>query len=268
MLDRVFERLGLTNIEAHVYLTLLDGVSSAGNLAKKLGIARSTLYDNLANLQHRGLVTQSERKGVKVWAAESPERVQKILEDEASNWNRVLSDYQILLPSLKARESVDLITPRFSYYEGIDGVKRVLSDMLLYRDIRTFALWPVKDTVELLGDEFFFELNRVRVRQNIFVRGLWPADKVLDLKKYPCFGSGDAIKRELRVTPPQIECSMGYWAYQNKVAFLSSKKECFGFIVESRELLQMLETQFNVIWQVSRPLRVEDRYMQKFLSSV
>jgi hypothetical protein len=52
------------------------------------------------------------------------------------------------------------------------------------------------------------------------------------------------------------------------VAFISSKKESFGFIVESRELRQLLKTQFDILWQMSKRLEVDPKYTQEFLKSV
>jgi hypothetical protein len=46
---------------------------------------------------------------------------------------------------------------------------------------------------------------------------------------------------------------MGYWVYQNKAAFISSRAEGFGFIIESRELVAMLLTQFELLWSLSTP---------------
>jgi hypothetical protein len=61
---------------------------------------------------------------------------------------------------------------------------------------------------------------------------------------------------------------MGYWAYHNKVGFISSRKECFGFIVESVELRIMLKTQFDVLSKISKPLVVDPRHTVSFLKEL
>ena len=269
MLDEVFKKLGLSSKETTTYLTLLEnGALNAGSLSKRMGLPRSSVYDSLKSLHERGLVVQSERSQVKLWAAESPETLLSMLSKEASSWEGVKASFLTLLPELKSRESKDFVTPRFSYFEGVEGVKNILRDMLLYRDIQTQAFWPARDMLEILGKDFFYELNRSRIRQNIYTQGIWPRGASVDIKEYPCFGVGEKFRREIRLAPEGLQWSMGYWAYQNKVAFVSSRKECFGFIVESNELRQMLKTQFEVVWGLSKRIEVAEKSLESFLKTV
>lgn len=61
---------------------------------------------------------------------------------------------------------------------------------------------------------------------------------------------------------------MGYWIYGNKVAFISSRKESFGFIIESAELATMLRTQFEVLWKASKPITVDPKDTNLFLEEL
>lgn len=61
---------------------------------------------------------------------------------------------------------------------------------------------------------------------------------------------------------------MGYWIYGNKVAFISSRKESFGFIIESAELVEMLRTQFEVLWKTSKPIKVDPKDTNLFLQEL
>ena len=55
---KVFEALGLSNIEAKVYLSLLElGNAVANKVAEKSGIHRRTVYDALETLIEKGLVS-------------------------------------------------------------------------------------------------------------------------------------------------------------------------------------------------------------------
>jgi hypothetical protein len=44
---------------------------------------------------------------------------------------------------------------------------------------------------------------------------------------------------------------MGYWLYEDKVAFLSSEKEGFGFVVQSKDFANLMKVQFEEIWKIS-----------------
>ena len=54
MLDNIFQKLDLEESEIKTYLNLLEGgISSAGKLAKKIGIPRSSLYGYLSKLAEK-----------------------------------------------------------------------------------------------------------------------------------------------------------------------------------------------------------------------
>ncbi|HCR86544.1 MAG TPA: hypothetical protein DIV86_07705, partial [Alphaproteobacteria bacterium] len=72
--------------------------------------------------------------------------------------------------------------------------------------------------------------------------------------QYPYLGFGSEFKREIRVTPKSIKFAMGYWMYANKIAFISSKKEGYGVLIESKEMVEMMKTQHELVWQTSTPI--------------
>ncbi len=255
MLDRIFQKLGLGADEVKVYMTLLDhGASPAGNLAKKVTVPRTSLYGILDKLVAAGLVLQSEEAGLKLWIPEPPSKISGLVDAEINSWEGLKGAFQKILPALEARRVAEVVTPRFHYFEGLEGLRRILDDALLYRDIVTESFWPIKDMLEVLGEGYLRDLNETRIRQNIYIRSIWPHIRRVDIKRYRFLHTGPEFKREVRAAPAGIDCRLGYWAYENKVAFVSSRAECFGFIVESRELRQMLQTQFEIMWKISPPI--------------
>ncbi len=269
MLADLFRKLGLETMELKTYLALLEhGSSSAAVVARRLGIPRSSVYGFLGRLNERGLVQQAERGGVKLWQADDPGRLRQLISDERSKWASIEESFEQLLPQLHARRNADYLAPRFSFFEGVEGVKSILRDVLMYRDIVTQCFWPAREMIDILGDRFMAEHNRQRIRQKLYIQSIWPESKVIDIGAHPYLGVGGNFFREIRKAPPQIDCSMGYWAYSNKVGFVSSRKECFGFIVESTELREMLKTQFDVLWINSTPLKVTSSAPAEFLKSL
>ncbi|MCH2228689.1 MAG: hypothetical protein MK033_13040 [Candidatus Caenarcaniphilales bacterium] len=86
------------------------------------------------------------------------------------------------------------------------------------------------------------------------MRAIWPKLKKVNFKTHPYLGHGKDFLREIRIAPNNIDFSMGYWIYNNKVSFISSRKESFGFIIESTELAHMMLAQFNILWETSAKL--------------
>jgi HTH-type transcriptional regulator, sugar sensing transcriptional regulator len=266
MLDDLFTRLGLSTNELTVYLSLLEsGSVPAGALSKKAKFPRSSLYGFLENLTNAGLVTVSEQDGVKIWQANDPESLVNIADEQLNSWMKTKDSLKAILPELQNRQRADFCKPKFSYYQGQEQVQQLLKDLLIYRDIETELLWPASEMLNVLGKEFLKNHNIQRIRQNIFIKSIWPQEKTVEIKENIFLGVGKEFKREIRLAPKGLDCSMGYWAYKNKVAFVSSRQECFGFLVESAELREMLKTQFDLLWTISKPLEVPLSATKSFL---
>lgn len=250
----------LTNLDfdaedTKTYLLLLEtGSVTAGKLAKKLGVPRSSLYGFLKKLTDRGLVTESQRGGIKQFTAENPEKLNQLFTEKIEQLTRDQNEYKKLLPELRNTTKAKLLTPKLQLFEGADGLKQVLKDMLLYYDMETYAFWPIQNMLDILGKDFFHYLNKERIKNKLYTKAIWPSGQVISQKQHPYLGSGVDFFREIRVAPKDIHIDMGYWIYGNKVACISSRKESFGFIVESIEFTNMLKVQFNVLWQLSTPL--------------
>lgn len=263
-LKRTFE-LKEKELEAFLFL-VENGPQSAGNLAKKTGISRPSLYGFMHRLQNLNLVILSQKNGVRVFTAQPKERIEQVIDTKIKDLEKGRESIGKLFVEL-ARSGAT-VSPKFQLFEGKEGLKHVLQDMLLYRDIETKAYWPIKSMLEILSADFFRTLNKERIRRRLYTRAIWPENQTVDIKKYPYLGAGKGFYREIRIAPKQIAFSMGYWIYGNKVAFISSKKEAFGYIIESKELVEMLSSQFEVIWHMSKKLAGAEKEGKVFLEEM
>lgn len=269
MLNELFEKLGFKKEHSDVYLTLLEsGVMPAGNLAKRLSMPRSTLYGLLNDLVQGALVVQSEKENVKLWQAVDPEIIKTIINDKINSLENTRNNFDNVLTKLKTSQKTDFVSPKFNYFEGAEEMKTMLKNVLLYDNLHTELCWPVKDMIKVVGEDFLNEFNKKRIRNNIHIRVIWPMEKTGDISKDIFLAPGKEVKREVRIAPDGVDFSMGYWAYGNKVIFMSSKKENFGFIVESRELRMLLKTQFEILWNISKPIKENQESSKKFLEEM
>ena len=267
MIDKTLRKLGLRDEEIKTFLYLLEnGEQVAGALAKKTGLSRPSLYGFLQKLKERGLVIESQKNGVKIFQTSSKEKIQAILDEQISDLEKGKSDIEKVFSEIQ--KGGVTVNPKFQLFEGKEGMKQVLKDMLLYRDIETKAYWPIKAMIEILSEDFFKTLNKERIRQRLYTKAIWPNTQALDIKSHPYLGIGKKFLREIRIAPKDISFSMGYWIYGDKVAFISSKKEAFGFIIESRELVEMLSSQFEIIWQLSKLINAKESDGQEFLNEM
>ena len=267
MIDTTLEKLGLRDEEIKTFIYLLEnGEQTVGNLAKKTGLSRPSLYGFLKKLQTRGLVIESQKNSVKTFSASRQDKVKALLEERIRELEKGKNEIEKVFSEMQ--KGGISINPKFQLFEGKEGLRNILRDVLLYRDIQTMSYWPIKSIIETVSAEFFKKLNVERIKQRIYVRAIWPQNQMIDIKKQTFMGGGTKFYRETRIAPPQIAFSMGYWIYGNKVAFLSSKKEAFGFIVESKEFVEMLTSQFELVWNNSTYLVGQEKDGEEFIKEM
>lgn len=269
MIENILKQLSFDEEEVKCYLFLLEkGPLTAGALAKRLGVPRSSLYGFLKRLTNENLVVESQKGGIKIFNAEPPEKINLLFGQKIESLEKARSDYVKILPELKNKKGDKYQAPKMQIFEGKEELKNALKDMLMYRHMETLAFWPQKKMVEVLGGEFMRYHNKERIKNNLSVRAIWPKNQNIKIKDHQYLGSGEEFLRDIRITPPNIDFHMGYWIYGNKIVFISSAEESFGFIIQSSEMAQMLKTQFEILWQISKPLNTKAEDSEDFLNEI
>lgn len=259
-------QIGLPAPSAKIYLRLLEVKrASARQLAEHLGMTRPSVYDNLKFLLDRGLVSEMDEDNKKVFHIDDARNLTEYIEENIDVLSKQKEALEEALPKFL---SAEVGAPSIKSYAGIEGIKRILNEMLWYEDIETLTVWPTNDMAEVLGDEFLADLNRRRIRRNISIKSIWPAKELTTLKNYPFLGVGGGHLRERRIAPKGMEWSMSYWQYADKVAFISSHKESFGFVVQSQDLVSLIKVNFEALWQISKPTKPQPQSTDAFLKTV
>lgn len=116
MQTELLRRVGLSEAEAQVYQTLLTtGLTTTGEIIKKSGLQKSTVYYALENLSKQGLVRISTKNNVKYFESESPE----ILMEKAKE---IAVETEKLIAQLKAVQKPSKEKVKSMIYEGFKAV--------------------------------------------------------------------------------------------------------------------------------------------------
>lgn len=266
MVEDLMKALGLREEEIKSYLALLEtGPVSASALAKHMGEPRPSVYGYLERLMSAGLVYQSQKQGVKLFVPEGPRKLDALFQRRIQQLQNQQKDLQTILPELEKKGGFNLLRPRMTFVEGRSGLEAALDDLLNYPNTQTLAFWPAKDIVEATSYDYFRYHNIERVKRNISIKAVWPFSYGFDRGNFHFFGTGELYKRELRIAPEGIDFTMGYWVYANKVLFMSSRAESYGFIMESKDLGQMMAVQHQLVWNQSIPAPSNPAHEKLFL---
>lgn len=164
--------LGFSDKEVETYLAILSGgPDSVRNIAAKAGLNRGTAYDVLKELMRLGAVSFYNKEKKQYFVAEPPEKlmgvVAKRIEELESSRERLTS----ALPELQSLYDSGGTKPTTKLYEGTDGVRFVLEDVLetCASDGKAYSAYSSADLRGILY-ESFPNFTKERIRRKIFVR--------------------------------------------------------------------------------------------------
>jgi sugar-specific transcriptional regulator TrmB len=261
------KEFSLSKEEESVFLCLLSfGEQTVSQIGKNSKTRRTTVYGILNKLLSKHLVIEIIKNKVKTYKLTEKENIKKLLDQKIQNTKHLQNSLDTVFSSLSLTHN---IKPEINFFSGKEGVQFVLNDLIIKRNIETESFWPIEKMLKVLGKDYFKFLNKERIKRNIYTRAIWPESQVIDTDIHPYLGSGEELLREIRVAPKHIDFSLGYWIYENNVAFISSNKETYAFIVRSEEFAQMMKTQWSLIWQSSKQLKQKpSKAIQKFLKEI
>lgn len=252
MFGKISKIFNLRKIEKEVFEILFESETmSASDIAKQVGISRTAIYDIVKKLIDMGLAYETLDGSVKMFGVQSVDKLKLLLAEKESEINSAIKNLRILEKNhIKSNKN---IKPHIQVFTNKDSLKQMMKDMLLYDDATVYAYWPIKKVIELLGADFLAEFHQKRIKYGIKLKTIWPQNQIPELEKYPFLKTGSEFLREIRLAPKDVNFTLGYAIYNNTVRFVSSKKEGFGFLIESKELSETMKSQFKLIWDISKP---------------
>ncbi|MFZ2985738.1 MAG: helix-turn-helix domain-containing protein [Candidatus Moraniibacteriota bacterium] len=226
----------LNKSQAEVYLALLElGQTTVIKLSQKTGIKRTTIYEVLAELEKKHLVAQTKKGSKRLFIAEEPENLERIMEEKKAKLEK-------LMPILKSLTNTTGEKPVIRYYEGPEGIKDVYRDTLKYKG--ELCAFVTENIIKKLGGEFAQEYKEKRKNAQISVRAIGPdTDEIIEYKK----GDLKDLKETRLVFKEKFPFTIEMNIYANKLAFMSFSEQ-LGLIIESNEIAKNMKFLFELAW--------------------
>lgn len=245
-LNSNLEKIGLSDKEAKVYLASLElGPANIQSLTDKSGIKRSTVYEMLDNLKSMGLIIESIKGKRKTYVASEPEKLKKNIHEKEQLLNQIL-------PELRSLNNAGSIKPKITYYEGQAGLRQIYNLVLETTTKKVDWVSPIRSVMETVGEDFLEEYIEKRAKEKYWVRSVQITEEQVETYKYLNPKTFNETFRKVRFSPPGLDIPNAMAIWDNKVAIMSSRKEGFGFIIESEDLLRSMRVFYELLWNASK----------------
>lgn len=237
MLKELIENYNFTEKEAKVYLACLElGRSRASEIGKKGGLNRITAYEVLKRLIQKGIAQSVTYSNVQSFKVISPEQLVTKIERQAN-----LARKQ--MPELALIASKDKNKPRINYFEGKEGIRLLYEESLNCQDKLILNIAHPQNLFEIIGQDFFDEYVKKRIRRKIKVKVLLP--DLSENKKFTTKSTWREIKFfDYKKFPVPNEILI----YDNKVMLLSFSA-VIGVVIDDVDISKSIKALWKMVWE-------------------
>lgn len=236
------EEAGFSDKEAAVYLAILEvGRGSVMEIAKIAKIDRTTTYRILQSFLAIPLVQVFKEEKKTKWAALHP----RYLVEHIQKKRRVIQE---VFPDLEALYNLNEEKPKLAYFEGEEGLGKLMADMIDEVKARSEVLSfsAPGAAAGYYTTKRFLQLAQERAKKQIMSKILIPT-----IEGIPDYKIGEDFKnwRHVKIVDPKkfpFKASFNIW--NNKVAILTVRSHPIGVVIESKDISDTLRSIFEMVW--------------------
>lgn len=238
------EKFGLSQKEAKAYLACLElGESSANDISLKSSLPRTLTYDLLERLIDLGIVGYTIKENKKYFHAVNPAELLNVLKEKEENLKKVLP----MLNELHKTKGVK--RPRVEIYEGIEGMKTVMNEILRSGVKEFYAYGSSKSSIAVFP-AFIEEWHERRAKQGVFMKAIYnnTAEAHERVRSY----AHTFKKVAYRFMPITVHSPTAVIIYSDKVVLQSWTKDPFAVVIESNEMAANQKRYFDELWKLAK----------------
>ena len=242
-IELALKEYGLTEKEIKVYLTLLPlGNINLQEIAKRIDLPRTTVYNTLSYLHQKGLISKIIKKGVTYFEATDPKKLVDNLEQRKKLIEKVMPKLEGLKQIIKESSSVEI-------YEGSKGLFTILSDVFKIKQ-QTYYFGSYSMSVEVLKHqpEHF---RTIRLEKKI------PAKIVIDTYDEETFHKESYKKiTQMRFLDSLKDFPCMIFIYGEKVALYTLEGDLVGIIIKNSQVATAMKFVFDTYWKMGKPAKL------------
>ena len=243
-LKTFLKSLNLNTKETEIYLTLLEiGSQAASVVAKKVDIPRSSVFFHLDNLIKKGFVQKEIRANVQYFFALEPQKLAQLLERRKTRIDNQLGQLNELIPSFKAIASPFLNDSKVTYFEGVEGLCKMVDDII-----------KTKENIYFISAHTFPPEVRQYIR-NVYVPSRKGAKNKAEMIIMDFEDSRDYVDyaKDIYdwigfVKDKSVQFESTIVIYGNKIQLFSGKPEDLtGVMIENQFLTSTMKSMFQLV---------------------
>jgi len=247
-MEQELKGLGLSEKEVEIYLiSIKTGETTANRIADLVGLPRSTTYDILEKLRHKGFITTFVKDKKTYFLANNPEILLTTIEEKKKAINEELTNQkQILIkiiPQLKKEQNQINKKPVAEVFEGKVSISNILDEIIENADYIKI-IGSQKNAIKRIG----YRTERFRSKR-----------KERGIRVYQILEESKEARKEKENTYTKIrflksieKSRDAIFIYNDATVHLILAQELSAIRIKSKEYTQAQEINFNELWKQAK----------------
>ncbi|MFH1916885.1 MAG: helix-turn-helix domain-containing protein [Nanoarchaeota archaeon] len=233
-MEKELENIGLTPIEAKIYLALIDlGRTQAGVLSRKTGIHRRSIYDALDRLIEKGIVSYIVENNKRYYIPSHPDVLKAIAD-------RMHGEVTGTIDILSQRYSLEKERQETVFYRGKQGIRSVFDDQIVHKE-PVYVIGGRREAADIM--QFYLKhYTRDRITHNIklflLVSGTTLSDKI--------------PLSEIRYLPENYFGLVATNIWADRVAIIIWRENPACILIKDKEVADSYMNYFKMLWKLGK----------------
>lgn len=226
--------IGLSKNEAKIYIAVAElGSTAIGDIAKKIKIHRTNVYDAIEGLVKKGLVSHIIKDKVKYFQLTSPDNLLNMIREKEDKVRAILPKLTLLNDMAPKSESQVL--------EGLPAAKRVMDGFLKHKE-PILVMGVALNVAELIGP-FLTNFHTRRIKEKIVMRHIYNTDAHARIRKL-----NKMAYTEIRVLPSKYDSPVATNIVGDEVALILWSKNPIIMRIRNKVIADAYKNYFEILW--------------------
>jgi sugar-specific transcriptional regulator TrmB len=249
MVELKLKNLGLTDYESKVYLALLEiGEGTSGDILNKAGIHTGKIYEILAGLKNKGLISEVIVNNIKTYSATQPERIFDYLNLKKKELENTEGGILEIMPQLLQKVKNAGKKPiKIEVYTGFEGFKTAFSkEISKYSkntEVLVFGVQANEEYNKKITDFFTYTVYPARKRNKVLTRKIKDISTI-NKNSYPGYPKKIRYLDYKSMTIIEV--------YKDLVMIEFYMENPIILAIESEEVARSFKNQFEMLWKIAK----------------
>ncbi len=253
MIEAFLKSIGLSGNEIALYILLLRiGTQPTSSLAKQAGISRSTAYSSMQRLLCKGLVSETNIKGVQYFTALETTQLEQYIDEHLRSWTEKKAMATQVTKRMNTLRNPLVQQPKIEVFSGREGAQLALLKTLEGNHKTICAFTALSSLTDRLGEGVLesYTQKRKQKKKRIRIIRTKKSYKSTQRKKdgVRLYESDKKELREVKYIPNTVKLSLGLYIAGSQIIIVSSDKENYALCIQSKSLSDALYGMYNLLW--------------------